>query len=79
MKKLKRAFLAVLCLGVVFGTVACGTDNGNVNDDAANNTTTEQNDGGVVEDIGDTTGEVIDDIGNGVENVTDDVTRNNGR
>ena len=42
MKKFKKVILAVLCVGVIFATTACGAGN-NANDDAANDTTTGQN------------------------------------
>ena len=44
MKKWKKAFLAMLCVGVIFGTTACGNANDNAGDNAANNTETEQKD-----------------------------------
>ena len=73
MKELKKLILAVLCVGVIFGTTACGTRN-NANDNAANDTTTEQNgtnnttnddnvndnNGGVINDIGNTAGAYAD-------------------
>ena len=93
MKKWRKVILAMLCVGVLLATTACGNANDNMGDDAANNTQTEQNDtnnndvtegkdnmdnnGGVIDDVGDATGNVIDDIGNGVENITDDITGNN--
>lgn len=92
MKKLKKIILTMLCLGVIFGTTACGTGNNNTGDDAANQTPTEQNNtnndvtegtdknksqGGVVDDIGNAVGDGINDIGDGVKDMTDDMTDNN--
>lgn len=37
MKKLKKVILSILCIGVIFGTAACGADN-TQKDNAANNT-----------------------------------------
>lgn len=73
MKKFKKLVLSVLCLGVIFGTVACG--NRNAEDDAANDTKTEQND--TMNDVTDgrNNNNVTDDGNNNNNNVTDD--RNN--
>ena len=89
MKKIKKAILVMLCLGVIATATACGR---NAMDDGANNTPTDQNDtnndvtdgtdkkdnndGGVINDVGDAAGNVIDDVGEGVKDVTDDVTGN---
>ena len=77
----------MLCLGVIFGTVAC-TSMENPDDDA-NKTPTEQNNtnndvtdgkdknhqnGGVIDDVGDAVGDGVEDLGNGIKDVTDDVT-----
>ncbi len=87
MKNLRRVILTMLCLAVIFGTVACG----NANDDANNNNDVTEGtdnkdkakdddmtggDGNIIDDAGNAAGDVIDDIGNGVEDITDDVTGN---
>ena len=94
MKKWKKAILTMLCLGVILGTVACG-NNGDANDDAANDTPTEQNDtnndvtdgddkedkGGVIDDVGDAIGDGMNNVGDGIKDMTDTVTgdKNNNR
>lgn len=89
MKKWKKAILTILCLGVMFGTVAC-TNMDNPDDDA-NKTPTEQNDtnndvtegkdknhqnGGVIDDVGDAVGDGVNYLGDGIKDVTDDITGN---
>ena len=78
MKNWKRAIIAMFCLCVVLGTTACGMGNNNTTDDKnkTNDVTDGRDNDGVINDIGDTTGNVIDDIGNGVDNMTDDITDN---
>ena len=66
MKNWKRVILAMLCLGMIVGTTACGMRNSDTTDD--NNKKD-----GVVDDVGDTAGDVIDDIGNGVKDTTEDI------
>lgn len=85
----------MLCLGAILGTTACGmrndTDNNatdrtpneqnNTNNDVTEGTDRKDQDGGVIDDIGNTTGNVIDDIGNGIKDMTDgnNNTNNNNR
>ena len=82
MKKLRQVMLAVLCLFVMLGTVACGSNN-NTNDMLPNdnnmNDATEgnyNNGNGVVDDIGDAVGNGVNDIGNGIKVITGDMTDN---
>ena len=89
MKKFKKMMLSVLCVGVILGTTACGTNNG-TGDNAANDTTTQQNDAGntdKTDNVGGTSngatdtnngadtnnGGVVDDIGNAVGDGINDV------
>ena len=76
--------LSVLCLCLLLGLTGCGSNDNrdeqapieNNMNDATENTQdhlTEDN-GGVIDDIGDAVGEGINDIGNGVEDLTDDMT-----
>ncbi len=81
MKNFKKAIVAMLCLCVMFGVTACGDTNNNDTGNGQNNDVTDGTDrrndnGGVIDDVGDATGNMIDDIGNGVENITDDMTGN---
>ena len=81
MKHFKRTIVAILCLCVMLGVTACGGTNNNDTGNGQNNDVTDGTDrrndnGGVIDDVGDATGNVIDDIGNGVENITDDMTGN---
>ena len=70
MKKWNKAILAMLCVGVIFATTACGNRNNGANDDAANNTQTGQNDtnnNDVTEgkdNKDNKNGGVVDDMGN---------------
>ena len=79
MKKWRKVILAILCVGVIVGTTACGNRNGAEGDDAANNTQTEQNDtnnNDVTEGTDknkDNNGGVVDDMGNAAGNVIDDI------
>ena len=76
MKRIKKIIIAILCVGVMLGTTACGMGNGNATDNGNNNNVNDVTDGtrndGVIEDIGDTTGDVLDDVGDGVRDITDD-------
>ena len=85
MKKVRKAILTMLCLGLIMGTVACGTM-GNANDNGAsdnNNNVTEGTDktkngnGNIIDDVGDAVGNGVEDVGEGVKNITDDMTQNN--
>ena len=75
MKQLKKVMIAVVCFGVILGTTACGTMDNNQNNDVTEGKQ-DTTDNGVIDDVGDATGNVINDIGNGVENITNDVTGN---
>ena len=79
MKKWRKAILAMLCVGVIFATTACATRNNGTNDNAANNTNTEQKDRNN-NDVTDGTdknknnnGGVIDDVGDATGNVINDI------
>lgn len=82
MKEIKRIVLTMLCVGVVLGTVACGTGN-STREDGVNDTNTEMektrnnNDENVVDDLGNTIGNGVEDIGQGVKDITDDITGDN--
>ena len=68
MKQFKRVALILMCTGVMMGITACGNNTGDgntTNDNAATEGTTDNN-GGVIEDIG-------DGIQNGVNNVEEGV------
>lgn len=110
MKQLKKMLLAFLCVGVIMGVTACGSnnrdDNGavtneatdeatddrvmdNANDNADDNTNgatdgnrsgsgydkTDEN-GGVMEELGDDVERGIDDMGDDVNDGADDVKEN---
>ena len=77
MKKLRQVMLSALCLFVMLGTVACGSNN-NPNDNNMNDATegNYNDDNGVVDDIGDAVGDGVNDIGNGIKDITDDMTGN---
>ena len=62
MKNCKKIVLAMLCMAVVLGTVACGNSNGNPND--TNNTTNNGTNNDHRDDVNDNN--VADDIGNAV-------------
>ncbi len=51
-------------------------DSGNDTSGTTDNRSTNYDDGGVIDDIGNAVGDGIDDIGNGVKDITDDVTGN---
>jgi hypothetical protein len=90
MKKFKKAILLMLCLGVIVSATACGgnanddganktpTDQNDTNNDVTDGTDKKDNinDGGVINDMGNTAGDVIDDVGEGVKDMTDDMTGN---
>ena len=84
MKKFRKAILPLLCFCLMLGVTGCGSNDNrddqapieNNMNDATENTQdhlTEDN-GGVIDDIGDAVGEGINDIGDGVEDLTDDLT-----
>ena len=84
MKTIKKSFLAILCLSVIFSVTACGTRDNNTND-ATESTDyrDDMTDNNIGNDIGegvDNIGNAIDDgmnaVGDGVENMTDDLTGN---
>ena len=78
MKKWSRTCLAVLCLCIVLGVTACGTGNDTVRDDAANDTTTDQNNAGnAIDDMGNAIDDGVNAVGDGMENMVDDLTGNN--
>lgn len=86
MKQLKKTLLALLCVGVLFGMTACGSDN-TANDNAVNDATegnnTEQdrtdrnqdtNNDGVLEDVGRGVDNGVRDVVDGVEEGVEDMT-----
>ena len=79
MKKVRKAILTMLCLGLIMGTVACGTMD-DTNDNGAsgnNNNVTEGTDKtNIIDDVGDAVGDGVEDVGEGVKNITDDMTKN---
>lgn len=76
MKKMKRSFLILMCIGMLTVLAACGNNDaadGNVND--VTNGTTE--DGNVVDDVVDGVGNGVNDVVDGVEDGVDDLTDEN--
>lgn len=80
MKQLKKTLLALLCVGMLFGMTACGTDNAadhNTVNDATENGGDQD---GVLEDVGrgvdDGVRDVVDGVKDGVEDITDSANEN---
>ena len=65
MKTKKKIWAAFLCLLVLFGTVGCGRNDGNVNDATRGD--------GVMDDAADDVKKGADDLMDGVDDMTDDV------
>lgn len=81
MKQLKKTLLVLLCVGVLFGMTACGTD-GTTDDPTVQDSAEENREGkntaddsGVLEDIGrgvdDGVRDVVDGVEDGVKDMTD--------
>lgn len=80
MKKMRKSFLILMCIGMMAMFAACGSNdtadgtNGTVND-ATNGTTDNMynDDNNTADDTGNVVDDVVDGVGNGVNDVVDGV------
>ena len=80
MKQLKKTLLALLCVGVLFGMTACGTDEPTNDPNVQDATEGKQeekdpaDDSGVLEDVGRGVDHGVRDVVDGVEEGVEDMT-----
>lgn len=81
MKRFKKFLLLMMCVGVLCGVTACGTDNDAK--DGVNNTTDERKTNDATDGVKDKDGDgvlddAVDDVTDGIDDAADNLTDDNG-